>query len=77
MADERIAHEHTHEHCDHNHGKGTPTVASAVKPGTYICPMCSGVESDGPSTCPKCGSGLTENSKFTRHVHRFTIGDII
>ena len=28
-------------------------------PGTrYICPMCPGVESDGPAECPKCGMAL-------------------
>jgi len=32
------------------------TAASAT--GKYICPMCPGVESDGPDTCPKCGMAL-------------------
>jgi len=26
--------------------------------GRYICPMCPGVESDGPDACPKCGMAL-------------------
>jgi Cu+-exporting ATPase len=26
--------------------------------GTYICPMCPGVESDKPAACPKCGMAL-------------------
>ncbi len=26
--------------------------------GKYICPMCPGVESDGPGSCPKCGMSL-------------------
>ena len=26
--------------------------------GKYICPMCPGVESAGPSACPKCGMAL-------------------
>ncbi len=26
--------------------------------GKYICPMCPGVESDGPDSCPKCGMAL-------------------
>lgn len=31
----------------------------AAAPGTrYICPMCEGVESDGPDECPKCGMAL-------------------
>ncbi|MEM9813793.1 MAG: YHS domain-containing protein, partial [Pseudomonadota bacterium] len=34
----------------------TPAAAPA---GTlYICPMCPGVESDGPSDCPVCGMAL-------------------
>ena len=28
------------------------------KRGKYICPMCPGVESDGPAACPKCGMAL-------------------
>ncbi|MDX1606869.1 MAG: heavy metal-binding domain-containing protein, partial [Candidatus Competibacterales bacterium] len=27
-------------------------------PGLYICPMCEGVEQQGPGTCPKCGMAL-------------------
>jgi Cu+-exporting ATPase len=26
--------------------------------GTYVCPMCKGVESDKPGNCPKCGMAL-------------------
>jgi len=26
--------------------------------GKYVCPMCEGVESDGPGDCPKCGMAL-------------------
>ena len=36
----------------------------AVKPSTaakYFCPMCPGVESDKPGTCPKCGMALERN----------------
>ncbi|MEE4297979.1 MAG: heavy metal translocating P-type ATPase [Pseudomonadales bacterium] len=32
-----------------------PVVPSGSK---YICPMCEGVESDGPAECPKCGMAL-------------------
>src|SRR4051812_23412306 len=33
--------------------------ASKQKPsGKYFCPMCEGVESDKPGTCPKCGMAL-------------------
>lgn len=37
-------------------GKAEPVKAA---PGSrYICPMCEGVESEGPDTCPKCGMAL-------------------
>ncbi|MEO6782249.1 MAG: heavy metal translocating P-type ATPase [Bradyrhizobium sp.] len=32
--------------------------SSTLAAGKYICPMCPGVESDGPATCPKCGMTL-------------------
>lgn len=36
-----------------------PRPAPAVVAGAkYICPMCPGVESDGPDNCPKCGMAL-------------------
>ncbi|MDB6065947.1 MAG: copa5 [Pedosphaera sp.] len=44
------------DHCCHDHAD-TP----AVKPSSsaaYYCPMCPGVESDKPGTCPKCGMAL-------------------
>ena len=30
----------------------------------YFCPMCEGVESDEPSTCPNCGMALERNPAF-------------
>jgi Cu+-exporting ATPase len=30
----------------------------AASAGKYICPMCPGVESEGPAACPKCGMAL-------------------
>ncbi|MBV9009887.1 MAG: copper-translocating P-type ATPase [Verrucomicrobia bacterium] len=30
----------------------------------YLCPMCAGVESDSPGTCPKCGMALELNPTF-------------
>lgn len=36
----------------------------AVEGARYICPMCPGVESDGPDICPKCGMAL-EPETFT------------
>lgn len=34
------------------------TPPAAPTSGRYICPMCPGVESDGPDACPKCGMAL-------------------
>ncbi len=30
----------------------------------YFCPMCDGVESDKPGSCPKCGMALEKNPTF-------------
>ena len=39
--------------------------ATSRKPASkYFCPMCEGVESDKPGTCPKCGMALERNSTF-------------
>jgi len=45
------SHEHTHDH-----GEVKPSAAFK-----YFCPMCSGVESDKPGDCPKCGMALERN----------------
>jgi Cu+-exporting ATPase len=36
--------------------------AAAAKP--YYCPMCTGVESDTPGDCPKCGMRLEESPAY-------------
>jgi Cu+-exporting ATPase len=40
-----------------------PAAASGAPPAgaKYFCPMCAGVESDKPGTCPKCGMALERN----------------
>jgi Cu+-exporting ATPase len=35
-----------------------PMGKSGKSPSRYVCPMCSGVESDRPASCPKCGMAL-------------------
>src|SRR6187397_373756 len=30
----------------------------------YFCPMCAGVESDKPGSCPKCGMALERNPSW-------------
>lgn len=39
----------------HHHAAAPPT---NLAPGTYYCPMCPGVVSDKPASCPKCGMAL-------------------
>jgi len=43
------------------HGAGEPAAVAAAarsRGAAYFCPMCPGVESDVPGTCPKCGMAL-------------------
>jgi Cu+-exporting ATPase len=35
-----------------------PGAKKQQRSGEYFCPMCEGVESDKPGTCPKCGMAL-------------------
>ncbi|MFN7952867.1 MAG: heavy metal translocating P-type ATPase [bacterium] len=57
------AHGAAHEpHQDHAHHHGAEPVAASTGPvagsGEHFCPMCPGITSVGPSTCPKCGMAL-------------------
>jgi len=36
-----------------------------ARSAAYICPMCPGVASDKPASCPKCGMALERNHSFT------------
>ena len=51
--------------CNHQH---TVTDSAMAIPSTpkkkYFCPMCDGVESDKPGSCPKCGMSLERNPAF-------------
>jgi len=38
--------------------KSRETSPAAPAAGRHICPMCPGVESEGPDSCPKCGMAL-------------------
>lgn len=51
--------------CSHQHSAGVTNPASkasvvtrANRTALYICPMCPGVESDKPDSCPTCGMAL-------------------
>ncbi len=51
------AHEHRH---DPSHAHEVPGVTPSPT-AKYYCPMCPGVESNEPGTCPKCGMALERN----------------
>ncbi len=47
--------------------RGHEHQGAAVKPSAaakYFCPMCDGVKSDKPGSCPKCGMALERNPLF-------------
>ncbi|MBA2242100.1 MAG: copper-translocating P-type ATPase, partial [Chthoniobacterales bacterium] len=47
---------------EHHSAAAVAKAAEARKPARkYFCPMCAGVESDTPGTCPKCGMALERN----------------
>ena len=55
--------EHSCCHEENNHS--APEAPAARKPAKkYFCPMCEGVESDTPGSCPKCGMALERNPTF-------------
>src|SRR3546814_14677699 len=41
--------------CSAGRGEGTGSQPAVQVAGKYICPMCPGVENEGPAACPKCG----------------------
>lgn len=65
MPQENKAHEHSCCHGEHHSHEQTAHAAATQKPARkYFCPMCEGVESDTPGTCPKCGMALERNPTF-------------
>ena len=45
--------------------EGEASAATTREPASkYFCPMCEGVESDTPGSCPKCGMALERNPLF-------------
>ena len=42
-----------------------PTAAPVKSAAKYFCPMCPGVESDEPGSCPKCGMALERNPAWS------------
>ncbi|MEP6810856.1 MAG: heavy metal-binding domain-containing protein, partial [Chthoniobacterales bacterium] len=69
VAQAKSTDESTHEHSCCHGGEPSPNettkAATATKPAKkYFCPMCDGVESDRPGSCPKCGMALERNPLF-------------
>jgi Cu+-exporting ATPase len=62
-----------HDHVQHGHGRHESTGSkrdSQDKSERYVCPMCPGVESDHPATCPKCGMALEPSAPKKRSTKR-------
>jgi P-type Cu+ transporter len=59
---------HKEHHCCHGGSDHHPVAVSAqgkVTPAkAYFCPMCSGVESETPGDCPKCGMRMERNPAY-------------
>jgi Cu+-exporting ATPase len=49
------------------HGDTRAAPPTNIPPGSYYCPMCEGVVSDRPGTCPKCGMALERAPGGARH----------
>jgi Cu+-exporting ATPase len=69
LPDMKTSDRHHEEHsCCHGHHHSaaeTETAAAERQPTKkYFCPMCEGVESDTPGSCPKCGMALERNPIF-------------
>jgi len=59
-----------------------PQPAQSAPGAKYICPMCPGVESEGPAACPKCGMALEPEvvlpqtqTKYTCPMHPEIVQD--
>jgi len=57
--------------CGHCHGDHDPAARDAST-AAYICPMCPGIESDVPATCPKCGMALEANAPQPTRIVQYT-----
>ncbi len=51
--------------CCHHQGSVHAEAAKPAGEGKWFCPMCPGVESDHPDTCPKCGMALEQEISVT------------
>ncbi len=63
--EEETREQHACCHDGHHSADETAAAAAARKPASkYFCPMCEGIESDEPGSCPKCGMALERNPAF-------------
>jgi Cu+-exporting ATPase len=61
-----VEHSHDgHDHCAHAGRAGVGDAESSPRTKPYYCPMCSGVESDKPGDCPRCGMSLEPNPAYS------------
>ncbi|MEQ8787722.1 MAG: heavy metal translocating P-type ATPase [Pirellulaceae bacterium] len=67
---DHAAHHQHGEHARHNQHEHAPRQATKKPTAAYYCPMCEGVESDKPGTCPKCGMALESASPPSRKSKR-------
>src|SRR5688500_17949706 len=61
------SHPEEHSCCHGHHHSATEAETAAAErrlTKKYFCPMCEGVESDAPGSCPKCGMALERNPTF-------------
>ncbi|MBI1320223.1 MAG: heavy metal translocating P-type ATPase [Candidatus Hydrogenedens sp.] len=72
------------DHHSHHHGSHHAPSSEIRSTAKYFCPMCPGVESDKPGSCPKCGMALERNpawvpeataKKYTCPMHPEVVQD--
>jgi Cu+-exporting ATPase len=67
--------EHDHECCGggQGHAQSAAEKKSGAAGAAYYCPMCSGVESEAPGDCPKCGMALEKAASLAAPASGKTI----
>ncbi len=84
LKSETVAGEVQGSHCNGGHRDTSDAAATSPsdRAGKYICPMCPGVESDHPDSCPSCGMALerarpaaTRQTKYTCPMHPEIVRD--
>ena len=56
-------------HASDDESDRTTTAEPPEGAAKYVCPMCEGVESDGPGDCPKCGMALEPAGPKRRTIY--------